>query len=204
MAESTLMVNGKLRVTLHQLLGLDASTCFNSCTLSLCLLDLNIKLLLLLSQFLIKSLELFVNCCLLVLKMARIFLVLAKAKVEPCWGTSFLVGERICLCIRVILACLQDQRLELQLSGHIALIYELMLLLYLILDLNELSLEVFGLEMEVTDLLVELEQLLLVLRSKLLWCCLLRVLEDCVDIFELIAKLDLLDLQVLDLLSRLS
>jgi len=79
-----------------------------------------------------------------------------------------------------------------------------MLLLYLILDLNELSLEVFGLQMEVADLLVELEQLLLVLLFKLLYCCLLRVLEDCVDIFELIAKLDLLDLQVLDLLFRLS
>jgi hypothetical protein len=79
-----------------------------------------------------------------------------------------------------------------------------MLLLHLILDLNELSLEVFGLQMEVADLLVELEQLFLVLLPELLWCCLLRVLEDCVDIFELIAKLDFLDLQVLDLLFRLS
>ena len=104
----------------------------------------------------------------------------------------------------MILLCLQNQRLELQLSGHKALIYELMLLLYLILDLNELSLEVFGLQMEVTDLLVELEQLLLVLCPKLLWCCLLRVLDDRVDIFELIAELGLLDLQVLDLLLCLS
>lgn len=98
----------------------------------------------------------------------------------------------------------QDQCIELKLSGHVALVDHLLLLLYLRLNLSQLSLLVLLLEGQLIDGLVVVQKLRLILVAELLWLLLLRVLELGLDLFELIAQVHFLVAEVLDQLFDLS
>ena len=193
-----------LWVSLKLILSLRSSVLSNTMGMILTLLDLLCQLCLLLFQLQVENLKLLWDAVLLVLEMTGILLVLTKAEVEPWLGSRFSRLYLVLIAVLILLLGFHDQRLELKLSGHEALVDHLLLLLYLCLKLSKLSLLVLEPEGQLIDGLVVVQKFRLILFAELLGGLLLRVLELRLNIFELSVQVHFLVAEVLNQFFDLS